>query len=261
VFDELKALLVKGDGWPFIMCVDSTRNGRAAFMALKTQCAGNAQSNLRKTKAYSSLQGAKYTGARCNFNFTHYVAIHQKAHNELLEEGEEVPASKKVTDFLAGIAANSDVGLAKPMVYANPEMLNNFDAAQTFLSNFASTSQVQAKLAWDVAPVNSTGGPRDNKGPGGNKRKGGPSGRKPGGGKRKIHAGSYSPKEWAALSNEEKEKVRELRKKKPGPKRDVAAVESDPAEESEQEEPMKEPAPSKTSAGSSFGKNAHKKKS
>jgi hypothetical protein len=67
------------------------------------------------------IASAKYSCERRNYSFADYVAIHAKAHNELLELEEEVPEPKKVTDFLAGISACKML-TAKQIVLGNPEI-------------------------------------------------------------------------------------------------------------------------------------------
>jgi hypothetical protein len=52
-----------------------------------------------KNAAYNSLIKANYQGPKRNFEFSTYVTIHQKVHEELTCFGEPVPELKKVWDF------------------------------------------------------------------------------------------------------------------------------------------------------------------
>jgi hypothetical protein len=71
-----------------------TSNGRGAWLALVNQSEWRANNKLRKNKAYADIAATRYQGKRRNFTFAQYVALHQKAHNELLELNEAVPETK-----------------------------------------------------------------------------------------------------------------------------------------------------------------------
>jgi hypothetical protein len=205
VYDELKPLVYDGSLWPFVQRFDQTRNGRGAWLALVIQSEGRANNNLRKTRAYADIAAAKYQGERRNFTFVQYVALHQKAHNELDELGESISETKKVTDFLAGINSQEMI-TAKQVVMGDEVRLESFDLTQTYLTNFVNTQTTQQKASRNVAEVQT--GKRGGGGKGNNfqKKKGG-SGR--------IHAGTYSPEEWNALSFTERDEVRALRQQNP----------------------------------------------
>jgi hypothetical protein len=103
LYDEFKPLIVDGPGWSFVKRFDKTKDGRRAVLALKTQAEGISAQLTRKQAAYAKLASAAYNGPRKGYDFSSFVAMHQDAHNELLDLDEPVPESKKVTDFLKGI--------------------------------------------------------------------------------------------------------------------------------------------------------------
>jgi hypothetical protein len=138
VYNELKTLVYDRSLWPFVQRFDLTRNGRGAWLALVIQSEGRANNNLRKTKAYANIVAAKYQGERRNFTFAQYVALHQKAHNELDKLGGAVSETKEVTDFLARINAQEMI-TAKQVVMGDEVRLKSFDLTQTCLTNFVST--------------------------------------------------------------------------------------------------------------------------
>jgi hypothetical protein len=103
LYNEVKPLLVDGARWAFVKRFDQMKNSRAALLALRKQAKGNSAKRTHKAKAYGSISGARYRGDHRNFDFAHYIQIHQDGHNELLELEEPVPETKKVKDFLTGI--------------------------------------------------------------------------------------------------------------------------------------------------------------
>jgi hypothetical protein len=203
VYDQLKTFTYDGSLWPFVQRFDWLKDARGAWLAMVIQSEGRANNNLRKTKAYADLATAKYQGERHTFSFGQYVALHQKANNELLELSEPVSETKKVTDFLAGISA-PELSTAKQVVMGDEVRLESFDLTQTNLTNFAKTQSTQNKASHNVSDVQTT----STKGCGGGKNNNS--------GKRgRIHSGYYSPQEWQALSFTERDEVRAFREKNP----------------------------------------------
>ena len=167
---------------------------------LKTQCEGAASEIVHKKKAYAMIAQAEYRGHQKNYPFSSYVTQHQKAHNELLDCGEPIPESKKVTDFLNGITDNS---LHAAIVFVNGDSakLNDFDECQLYLSSLvANTATQKASL-------------RNRRGVASTSTRGGRGGRGRGG-SQKVVDKFYTAEEWKKLSKEQQDKVLELREKK-----------------------------------------------
>jgi len=76
-----------------------------------------------KQQCYEAKLKASYQGARRNFDFSSYVAIHQQAHQDLERLGEPMPENKKVQDFLQGIT-DSQCSNIKLNVLSNPNFMN-----------------------------------------------------------------------------------------------------------------------------------------
>jgi len=131
VYEEFKALVLKGPGWSFIKSYDRTKNGRAAVLALHCQCEGTSAIQSRKASAYAKISAAHYNGQHKTFTFDNYVEAHQSAHNTLADLGEAVPETKKVTDFLAGIT-DSRLSGAKDLVLGDAQKLQDFEACQQY---------------------------------------------------------------------------------------------------------------------------------
>ncbi len=125
VYDLLKSLAGNGPLLPFIRPHEHTRDGRVAWQALKAFYEGDSMNSRLKDAAYNNLLKANYQGPRRNFEFSTYVTIHQKAHEELARFGEPVPELKKVRDFLDGIT-DPRCEAIKLTVMANPVYKTNF---------------------------------------------------------------------------------------------------------------------------------------
>ena len=132
-FDLLKKLAIEGDCWSFLERFKKTRDGRSAFLLLKSQAEGDYANNAKKQKAYSSITKAHFTGKSAKFSLGQYTAIHQAAHNKLEFCNEVVPETKKVTDFLQGIST-SDLSQSILAVYANPALIGDFEQCQQFIN-------------------------------------------------------------------------------------------------------------------------------
>jgi hypothetical protein len=92
-------------GWLYIKRFERPQDGRAAYLAIKSQCKGTASKITRKNRAYASIANATYNGQRRQYKFQDYINVHQAAHNEIMDcaPTEAVADSKKVADFLKGI--------------------------------------------------------------------------------------------------------------------------------------------------------------
>ena len=260
LYEELKPLVINGAGWSFIKQFDRTKNGRAAFLALKTQAEGQSAKLTRKTEAYATLKAANYRGRNGPNTFQRYVEVFQEAFNELADLGEPVPESKKVSDFLAGIS-DPILKTGKDVVLGDPVKLADFTECQQYLSTLAVNTNNQSKLNKDR---NASAFERQDDG---------------GDSKKPCLDGRKIPwEQFKKLSQADKELVQKRRKAidKNG-KRQVkaaktakkakaarkaasaaraavaAASESEDESDDETEEPMKD-------AGKQFGQGAHKNK-
>jgi hypothetical protein len=89
-----------------------------------------------KDEAYNLIQTSQYMGKKCNFNFEKYLTIHIKAHQDLVDNREPMPESRKVREFLDHINCNEmEAGVAN--VLADEGKSENFIATANYLSFFA----------------------------------------------------------------------------------------------------------------------------
>jgi hypothetical protein len=245
LYNELKSYVIDGPGWAFIQQFDRTGNGRASWMALLTQAEGDATMNLRKQKAYAAINNARFAGDRARYHFSDYISVHQKAHNELDELGEPVSETKKVTDFMAGIQ-DPKAETAKAVVISSPLMRESFEMTQTYLQHFVDSMEAQKRSTRTVAAVESKqeGKPQQRHKQTQKKQISGP----------KVHSGNYTHTEWRALSSDEQQQVRELRKNKGDKKRKVASLSTQREEPTQPESPAPALEPALRQSGDGNGR-------
>ena len=210
---------------------------------------------IRKKKAYAALKALSYEGPRKHWTLSQYTAGHQHAHNELEDCGEPVPETKKVDDWLTGIAA-PELQAGKDFIQGDPVKLNSFETAHQYLGALAAGKNVHQKSqrARGIGSLGQDLG-RDN------------------GGKKSLHTGYRPWSEWMALIQDERADIDSRRTKKGGgkgkqalaKKRKAAAAKVASAkqkallqQETEEEDDEIEEAPA--GAGGQFGRTAHKAK-
>jgi hypothetical protein len=245
----LKGLVIDGFAWSYIKKFEKSQDGRGAVMALKRQCEGKTSVKTRKNAAYLSIRQSNYRGARKAFTFAQYVAIHQNAHNELEDCGEAMPESKKVSDFIDGITDPS-LSAGITCVMSEERYSDSFEATQQFLGTLVANQAVhnRGKRGDDRNVSSAKGG----KSGGGNKSKKGKSGKK-------LEARFYPRDKWEALTQEERTKVIELKKKKrESTNRDDDATtgEGDNAGNATNDDASA----ARDNGGDEFGRGAHKKR-
>jgi len=231
VFAVLKKATVKGAGWTFIKKYDVKSDGRGAFLALKKQATGESAVATIKAKAYAAIQAAVYHGNNSKYTFARYVQAHQEAHNTLEDEGEPIPETKKVQDFLDGIkAAHLESG--RVFVEGDNARLTNFTACQQYMStlvvkygnrNKGAPAKRQVALVKHKAAKKKAGKPA---------KKGGGKSAKPAPTKSSgvaITHEHYTPADYAKLTAEERDEVRRLRTAVEAEQRQVAVVMTDTA--------------------------------
>ena len=94
VYNNLQELCIGTPAWSFVREHRSTRNGRAAFLTLKTQSEGRGSPSRKEEQMlhYSSYSTLSREG---RFSYDSYVEKHLTAHQELDELDEPVPRDQE----------------------------------------------------------------------------------------------------------------------------------------------------------------------
>ena len=146
MFQIIKGLVLKGPAYAWIQLQEAANDGRRAWKSLTAHYDGVNSKTMTKDEAYNLIQTSQYMGKKCNFNFEKYLTIHIKAHQDLADNGEPMPESKKVREFLDHINCN-EMEASVANVLADEGKSENFIAAANYLSFFArkQTSLNEAK--------------------------------------------------------------------------------------------------------------------
>jgi len=201
MYDLLKSLSGNGPLWPFIQPFERRRDGRGAWKALIQYFEGDTMKARLKAAAYQAITKANYQGPRRNFEFSTYVTIHQRAHQDLARYEEPVPELKKVRDILEGITDPRCESI-KLQILSNPTYNNNFMETVNFVAGALDLlNENHNALTRRISEVSTArGGGRSNN----HNNRGGRQGR---GGRGRSLARSYSPEEWQSLSAEERARI------------------------------------------------------
>jgi len=227
VYDLLQSLTLNGPAWPWISGFQRPRDGKGAGKALIAYYEGDAMQMQSKQQCYDAIAKATYQGARRNFDFSSYVAIHQQAHQDLDRLGEPIPENKKVRDFLDGIM-DPQCNSIKLNVLSSPVFMNNFAQTINYVASAINMILTNIPSSRQISEINTERSSGRGRGRGG---RGGQNGRGRGGrGRRRNNnsdqstattAGSdtrpltrgYSREEWQNLSRSEKHKIYRARER------------------------------------------------
>jgi hypothetical protein len=129
------------------------------------------------------------------------VEAHQSAHNTLADLGEAVPETKKVTDFLAGILDPRLSG-AKDLVLGDAQKLQDFESCQQYFKTLVYNKTTQEHHERQISGLKKKQPNGSNKHPVDEDKQ------------LNVTARTYSREEWNKLTNEQRDKIKELRKSK-----------------------------------------------
>ena len=130
VWKMLKPLVVDGPMWTHVRAWDKTYLGHDAWLALVSQMEGSLAVMLQRNMAYAALRMLRYTG-QAKFPFEEFVRHHKEAHVILMDEGEPVPETKKVTDSLAGV---QDSRLASAITHSDGDTWRSWKVSRKLSS-------------------------------------------------------------------------------------------------------------------------------
>jgi hypothetical protein len=212
-----------GFAWAWVSNQQRHRNGRQAYIQLKSHFLGPSYQEKIKSDSERILETAYYDGKSRNFSLEDYCGTIKRAWTDIEEMGEEVSQARKLRIFLKGFRC-PELESAKRQIQATPDLKKDIDAAMNYaktIENEMNSYKPQSNR--NVSSVESKG-----------KSKGG--GKK--GGKDKKQKGSKDKKDkkkprtdyipyskWKDLSPTERQAVRDARDAAGIPsKRTAAAV-------------------------------------
>jgi hypothetical protein len=139
VFGIIKHLILEGPAWAYITdAVNRSKDGRTAWLILRTHYEGKSFLTKQKGEAYKVIEGLHYKGETLTFTFEHFTGLLTKSHNDLQRYGEPVLESKKVRDLLSKIT-DPKLESAKQAIRINNVYKNDFAMSVNFLAESVDT--------------------------------------------------------------------------------------------------------------------------
>jgi hypothetical protein len=134
VFEILTQLLSGTPAWTWISSHETTKNGRAAFEALRKHYDGPGQVEKRLAYAYNIVNTTHYRSER-QYSFENYVTKLSEAFEILKDNDVAKPEREKVDCLLNGMQSeNQIIVTAKTTVRMNMAMRTSFQVAGDHLS-------------------------------------------------------------------------------------------------------------------------------
>jgi hypothetical protein len=195
------------EGFAFTWVKDQmkSRNGRQAYIQLKTALFGKSFKSKIKAAADAVINTASFTGYK-NLTIDDFGTKLRNAYIDLQSNGEPMTDERKVRQFLSAIK-DPKLEIAKGIILADDRLLNNFDYALNYTSEYASnlkSTQRNISMLGRGGGGHGRGGGRGGRGG----RGGGGRGRGRGGGGRKTDYMPFS--KWSKLTQEGEKKWKSL---------------------------------------------------
>ena len=215
---------------------EATRNGRAAWMALIAHMESTSYMDNIKSSAMAKIAAAHYNGEKKNFGIVKFYQLHSEAHNDLELAGEPLTDGMKITHFLQGLKDDTAMNFAiaskaEAGVNTFEDFYNSFSAKLS--TKLTLTQSTSGNSQRQISQLNSQQGGRgrgrgfsrgsrdfDRNNGRGQRGGGGRGSRGRGRGFRYNPYGNqrwqprvseYSSEEWGSLSDDQKQRVRDLR--------------------------------------------------
>ena len=134
VYQILKSLVLKTDGWDWMKEADKTKDGRKAMQLLRNHYDGPGQVEKRKAFARQQIKEVHYKNEQ-SFSFEKYISVLNSAYKTLEEAGETTTESTKVEEMLTRINTNNmALTAAITSIRMDSALANNFTNAASKLS-------------------------------------------------------------------------------------------------------------------------------
>ena len=214
VWDLLYSIFQDHAAYQYMKPFKRARDGRGAYFALRDHYLGPNNVNNMATDLESQFESLSYTQETRRWNFEKYVNKHVELYNiaeDLKLHGYSgMDETSRVRKLVNGIKTDK-LDSVKTRIMSDPDIMKDFDRATSLFKDFiAQRKSLLGPSASQIAGV-TTNKQASNNGDGSRKGKG----------KRKAQTAGveikdryYSPKEYAQLSSEEKNQLRELRNKR-----------------------------------------------
>lgn len=178
VWTRLRSHLLNTPPYNHISAFNSTKNGRAAWLALKEFFEGEDFQQRMQDTAFSILNTTFYKGETNRYSFEKYINSHKQAHKMLIDcgynGGQGMDEATKMQHFKAHIRAEAGLESSLSAIRASGARYNTFTHLASFLTAEVDQRKLRkAQLKTSTRNVSGAG-----KGPGKGKGKGKANGKK-----------------------------------------------------------------------------------
>jgi hypothetical protein len=198
VFNVIRHMTHGGLAWSWVSAFNRTKNGRDAYIALKSHYLGESYQARIKTAADAVLTKTYYDGQR-SFTFEQYISVLQKAFTDMESTGEDVAEERKIRILLNGITSPA-MQVAVSVVRSTHSMKTNYEIAVNYLAETHDSNKQTATGKRNVSSVGTTKGKKGVATKAGAKKKGG-----------NLKTRYYKPAEWWALTDAQRAEIRKAR--------------------------------------------------
>jgi len=197
VLDDLADMFRETMSWTYMKDFVQPRDGRGAYLALFNHYLGPNNVNNQSAASEKALATISYNGEGRRWNFEKYVTA-QKKHHQILEGlvrygYSGIDPTTKVRYLMNGIKTR-ELDVPTGQILGNPTLRSDFDGSVTLYKDFINQSK-SASASGSSAPTRSVSATGVTKG-------------------NSIEDRYYSPAEYAKLTNEQREELRQARAKR-----------------------------------------------
>jgi hypothetical protein len=143
VWEIIRDSLHETEAFNWIKRLERRRDGRSAYEALTTHFGASKIDNLRN-QADSRLLKTFYGGERNKFDWSKFVSVHKRCHNNLEATGPPLSEDDKVRRLLNGIQTPK-LDTAVLFVRSSPLLMSNFDATVDSISTVVENIRESSK--------------------------------------------------------------------------------------------------------------------
>jgi hypothetical protein len=128
VWEIIRDSLHETEAFNWIKRSERRRDGRLAYLALTTHYLGASKNETLCNQANTRLMKTFYGGEKNKFDWSKFVSLHKRCHNDLKATGPALSEDDKVRRLLNGINTNK-LETAVLFVRSSPHLMSDFDAA------------------------------------------------------------------------------------------------------------------------------------
>jgi hypothetical protein len=165
VWEIIRDSLHESEAFNWIKRSERRRDGRSAYLALTTHYLGASKNETLRNQADTRLMQTFYGGEKNKFDWSKYVSVHKRCHNDLEATGPPLSEDDKVRRLLNGIHTTK-LDTAVLFVRSSPHLMMDFDATVDSITTVVENIRDSFKRPFQQVSSAETGQPPAGKGSG-----------------------------------------------------------------------------------------------